>query len=208
VKTTCLLKNFLKNLKSKPKKKFKKMSLERQVRLKLAGKRNPEQEKEAQEWIETILGQKFPPGETYDEALKDGIILCKLMNKIKAGSVPKINTSGPSFKMMENINVFQRAIKEYGVADVDVFQTVDLWEMKDLSQVTMTLFALGRETYKHPEWSGPWLGPKPSEENKRDFDDETIAAGKAVIGLQAGQNKGASQAGSNMGAGRKIILGK
>jgi hypothetical protein len=184
------------------------MSLERQVRLKLAGKRNPEQEKEAQEWIETILGQKFPPGETYDEALKDGIILCKLMNKIKAGSVPKINTSGPSFKMMENINVFQRAIKEYGVADVDVFQTVDLWEMKDLSQVTMTLFALGRETYKHPEWSGPWLGPKPSEENKRDFDDETIAAGKAVIGLQAGQNKGASQAGSNMGAGRKIILGK
>ena len=47
--------------------------------------------------------------------------------------------------MMENINVFQKAIKEYGVADVDVFQTVDLWEMKDLSQVTVTLFALGRE---------------------------------------------------------------
>jgi transgelin len=52
------------------------------------------------------------------------------------------------------------------------------------------------------------LGPKPSEENKRDFDEETLNAGKTIIGLQAGQNKGASQAGQNMGAGRKIILGK
>ena len=60
----------------------------------------------------------------------------------------------------------------------------------------------------HPEWPGPWLGPKPSESNVREFDEETLAAGKAVIGLQAGQNKGATQAGQNMGAGRKIIIGK
>jgi len=184
------------------------MSLERQIRNKLAGKRNAEQEKEAQEWIEVVLGQKFPPGESYEDALKDGIILCKLMNKLKPGSVSKINTTGASFKMMENINVFQKALKDYGVADIDVFQTVDLWEQKDISQVTMTLFALGRETYRHPEWTGPYLGPKPSEENVRDFDEETIAAGKTVIGLQAGQNKGASQSGQNMGAGRKIIIGK
>lgn len=69
-------------------------------------------------------------------------------------------------------------------------------------------FFISIKTYRHPEWQGPWLGPKPSEENKREFDEETIAAGKAIIGLQAGQNKGASQAGQNMGAGRKIILGK
>lgn len=184
------------------------MSLERQVRAKLAGKRNADQETEAQKWIEEVLGAKFPPGESYEDALKDGIILCKLMNKLKPGAVSKINSSGPSFKMMENINVFQKALKDYGVADLDVFQTVDLWEQKDIGQVTTTLFSLGRETYRHPEWTGPWLGPKPSEENKRDFSDETIAAGKTHIGLQAGQNKGASQAGSNMGAGRKIIIGK
>jgi hypothetical protein len=39
---------------------------------------------------------------------------------------------------------FQQALKGYGVADVDVFQTVDLYEKKDISQVTTTLFALGR----------------------------------------------------------------
>jgi len=39
---------------------------------------------------------------------------------------------------------FQKALKDYGVDDVDVFQTVDLWERKDIAQVVTTLFALGR----------------------------------------------------------------
>ncbi|XP_033217656.1 muscle-specific protein 20-like [Belonocnema kinseyi] len=184
------------------------MALERQVRAKLAGKRNLEQEKEAQEWIETILGKKFPVGETFEDVLRDGQVLCQLMNKISPGSIPKINTSGGQFKMMENINVFQKALKEYGVDDIDVFQTVDLYDKKDISQVTTTLFSLGRQTYRHPEWKGPYLGPKPSEECKRDFTEEQLKAGQTVIGLQAGSNKGATQAGSNMGAGRKILLGK
>ncbi|KAL1110120.1 hypothetical protein AAG570_008197 [Ranatra chinensis] len=184
------------------------MSLERAVRAKLAGKRDAQQEKEAQEWIETVLGQKFPPGELFEDVLKDGQILCQVMNKLKPGSVPKINSSGGQFKMMENINAFQKALKEYGVADVDVFQTVDLWEKKDIAQVTTTLFALGRTTYKHSEWKGPYLGPKPSEECKREFTEEQLRAGESIIGLQAGSNKGATQSGQNMGAGRKILLGK
>ncbi|XP_019881025.1 muscle-specific protein 20 [Aethina tumida] len=184
------------------------MSLQRQVAAKIAAKRNPEQDKEAQEWIETILGAKFPPGQLYEEVLKDGTVLCQLINKLAPGSVPKINTSGGQFKMMENINNFQAAIKAYGVADIDVFQTVDLWEAKDIAQVTNTLFALGRQTYKHSEWKGPYLGPKPADENKREFTEEQLKAGQTVIGLQAGSNKGATQAGQNIGAGRKIIIGK
>ncbi|KYM92576.1 PREDICTED: muscle-specific protein 20 [Acromyrmex echinatior] len=184
------------------------MALERQVRAKIAAKRNPEQEKEAQEWIESILGKKFPPGETFEEVLKDGQVLCHLMNKLSPGSVPKINSTGGQFKMMENINLFQKALKDYGVDDVDVFQTVDLWEKKDVAQVVTTLFALGRTTYKHPEWKGPYLGPKPSDECKRDFTEEQLRAGQGVIGLQAGSNKGATQAGQSIGATRKILLGK
>jgi len=110
----------------------------------IAGKRQPEKDKEAQEWIEVVLGAKFPPGETYEDALKDGHILCKLMNKLQPGVIAKINTSGGQFKMMENINNFQNAMKSYGVPDIDVFQTVDLWEQKDISTVTSSLFALGR----------------------------------------------------------------
>ena len=64
------------------------------------------------------------------------------------------------------------------------------------------------QTYRHPEWPGPYLGPKPADECKRDFTDEQLKAGQTIIGLQAGQNKGATQAGQNIGAGRKILLGK
>ncbi|XP_055374414.1 muscle-specific protein 20 [Condylostylus longicornis] len=184
------------------------MSLERAVRAKIASKRDLAMDKEAQTWVENILEWKFPAGQEYEEVLKDGQVLCKLMNKLAPGSIPKINESGGQFKMMENINNFQKAIKDYGVADVDVFQTVDLWEKKDIATVTNTLFALGRQTYKHPEWTGPNLGPKPADECKRDFTEEQLKAGQTVIGLQAGQNKGATQAGQNIGAGRKILLGK
>jgi len=44
---------------------------------------------------------------------------------------------------------FQKACIAYGVNDVDVFQTVDLWEKKDFSQVTTTIFALARSVSTH-----------------------------------------------------------
>ncbi|CAG9763020.1 unnamed protein product [Ceutorhynchus assimilis] len=184
------------------------MSLERQVQAKLAAKRNPALDAEAQQWIESILGAKFPPNQAYEDVLRDGTVLCQLINKLAPGSVPKINTSGGQFKLMENITNFQKAILNYGVPDNDLFQTVDLWEKKDISGVTNTIFAIGRAAWKHPEWPGPHLGPKPADENKRDFTEEQLRAGEGMIGLQAGQNKGATQAGQNMGAGRKIIIGK
>jgi len=171
------------------------MSLSRQVNAKMAAKRDPGQDKEAQEWIEAILGKKFPAGQAYEDVLKDGQVLCELMNKLQPGSIKKINTTGGEFKMMENINNFQKALIGFGVPDIDVFQTVDLWEKKDIAGVTCTLFAIGRACYKHPEFPGPHLGPKPSVECKRDFTDEQMKAGQGIIGLQAGQNKGASQAG-------------
>ncbi|CAG0900529.1 unnamed protein product, partial [Darwinula stevensoni] len=174
----------------------------------IAMKRDPEMDKQAQAWIETVLGEKFPPGHSYEDSIRDGVVLCKLMNKLKPGAIPKINNSGSQFKMMENINMFQNACKEYGVSDVDVFQTVDLWEKKDLAMVTTTIFALGRQTYKHKEYHGPHLGKKPSDENKRDFSEEQLRAGESVIGLQAGTNKGASQAGQSFGNSRHIILNK
>lgn len=101
-------------------------------------------DKEAQEWIESILGEKFPAGQAYEDVLKDGQVLCNLINKLQPNSVAKINTSGGQFKFMENLNNFQKALKEYGVPDIDVFQTVDLYEKKDIANVTNTIFALGR----------------------------------------------------------------
>uniref|UniRef100_A0A182UGS0 Transgelin n=1 Tax=Anopheles melas TaxID=34690 RepID=A0A182UGS0_9DIPT len=103
---------------------------------------------------------------------------------------------------------FQKACIKYGVADVDLFQTTDLWDRKNVALVTTTIFAVGRACYKHPEFRGPYLGPRPAEENRREFTEEQLRAGEGLIGLQAGSNKGATQAGLNFGATRKILLGK
>ena len=49
------------------------------------------------------------------------------------------------------------------------------------------------------------LGPKESDQNKREFSKEQLDAGKHIIGLQAGSNKGATQAGQSFGSTRQII---
>ncbi|XP_046477386.1 muscle-specific protein 20 isoform X1 [Neodiprion pinetum] len=174
----------------------------------VAGKREADQEAEAQQWIERVVGERFPAGISYEDALRDGVLLCRLMNKLQPGLITKINASGGDYKFMDNLNQFQKACVKYGVPDVDLFQAVDLMERKNIAQVTNTIFAIGRTTYKHPEWRGPWLGPKPSEENKRVFSEQQLRAGESVIGLQAGSNRGATQAGQSFGATRKILLGK
>lgn len=66
------------------------------------------------------------------------------MNKIKPGSTPKINTSGAPFKMMENINNFLKAAERYGVPKIDLFQTVDLWEKRNIPSVVQCIMAVGR----------------------------------------------------------------
>lgn len=71
----------------------------------MAGKRDPEQEREAQAWIEQVTGMRFPPI-PYEEALRDGIILCTLMNRLKPGIIGKINTSGGDYKMMDNLSQY------------------------------------------------------------------------------------------------------
>lgn len=61
--------------------------------------------------------------------------------------------------------------------------------------MALSLFALGRMTQKHPEWTGPTLGPKMAEKNERTFTEEQLKAHEAHLNLQMGYNKGASQSG-------------
>lgn len=73
--------------------------------LQVAGKREPEQELQAQQWIESIIGERFP-NVPYEYALRDGIILCKLMNRLAPGIISRINTTGGDYKLMDNINQY------------------------------------------------------------------------------------------------------
>ncbi|XP_055906497.1 muscle-specific protein 20 [Eupeodes corollae] len=156
--------------------------------------RNKETEAEVLQWIFDVLGEKVPSGQ-YEDILKDGIVLCKLINKLAPGSVKKIQERGTNFQLMENIQRFQAGIKKYGVPEEEIFQTADLFERRNIPQVTLCLYSLGRLTQKHPEYNGPSLGPKMADENKRTFTEEQLRAHNAELNLQMGFNKGASQSG-------------
>ena len=170
---------------------------------KIAGKRSNELDREAQAWIEAVIGEKFPNC-AYDDALKDGILLCKLMNKLQPGSVAKICTSGGGFKLRENVAAFQLAARAYGLPDAELFQTVDLFEKRNIPQVTQCIHALGRHAQRK-KFTGPSLGPKMSDPNQRDFSDEQLRAGQSMVGLlNEGMNKGANQSGQNFGLSRHI----
>ena len=43
---------------------------------------------------------------------------------------------GPAFLLMENVQAFLNAVKKYGVPDEEVFQTPDLFEARNISQVS------------------------------------------------------------------------
>jgi len=136
--------------------------------------------------------------------LKSGTILCNLINSIKPGSVRKINQQKMAFKQMENINLFIDACEAIGCVKTDLFQTVDLYESTNPNQVINGILTLGRKA-QTIGYDGPVLGPAESTENKREFSEEQMRAGEGIIGLQAGSNKGASQAGQNFGKTRAII---
>lgn len=67
------------------------------------------------------------------------------MNKLNPGCIPKYTQKGGDFQMRENVALFLKAATDYGVTNNESFQTVDLFEKKNIGQVTICVFALGRQ---------------------------------------------------------------
>ena len=85
-------------------------------------------EASVQAWLEELTGEPFPS--TFADSLKSGQILCKAVNLVKPGTIPKIETSTMSFKQMENISYFLRACRALGVKEYECFETLDLYQVK------------------------------------------------------------------------------
>nr|XP_046266656.1 transgelin-like [Scatophagus argus] len=189
--------------------------LTREVQNKIDKKYDPELEERLVEWIIAQCGSgvgRPEPGKTgIQNWLKDGCVLCELINSLYGSKKPikTIKHSDMAFKQMEQISMFLKAAENYGVIKTDIFQTVDLFESKDLAAVQRTLMALGSLAVTKDDgcYKGDpnWFHRK-AQENRRDFTDEQLSEGKSVIGLQMGTNRGASQAGmTGYGQPRQII---
>ncbi|XP_028817616.1 transgelin isoform X2 [Denticeps clupeoides] len=189
--------------------------LSREVQGKIDRKYDPELEERLVQWIVAQCGAgvgRPEPGKLgFQTWLKDGCVLSELINTLHNGEKPikKIQSSGMAFKQMEQVSQFLNAAEAYGVTKTDMFQTVDLWEGKDLAAVQRTLVALGSiaVTKNDGTYSGDpnWFFKK-AQENRRDFSDDQMKEGKNVIGLQMGSNKGATQSGmTGYGRPRQIM---
>ncbi|RZF34917.1 hypothetical protein LSTR_LSTR011411 [Laodelphax striatellus] len=171
---------------------------------KINSKYSEELAQECLEWIKSVTNEPISTSGDMDnfyEILKDGVLLCKLVNEMKGGSVKKINESKMAFKCMENINNFLQVARDMGVPAQETFQTVDLWERQNLNSVVICLQSLGR---KGALYGQPSIGPKEADKNVRNFSEEQLRAGQGVISLQYGSNKGANQSGINFGNTRHM----
>jgi len=154
--------------------------LDKELAAKAAAKRDPKKEQEARAWIEALTGTSLEG--TLQEALKSGIVLCALASAIKPGVCKKASTMAMPFKQMENISNFLDACTKLGVGKHDLFQTVNLYENKDMNSVLLTLEALGRVASQMPDYAPEWptFGAKLADRSVRHFDNETLAKGKAA----------------------------
>uniref|UniRef100_A0A318D0D9 Calponin-homology (CH) domain-containing protein n=1 Tax=Kangiella spongicola TaxID=796379 RepID=A0A318D0D9_9GAMM len=188
----------------------------RHIQSKIEKKYEPELEERLVEWIIAQCGSEVGRPEAgrmgFQSWLKDGTVLSQLINSLYSEDskpIKKIQSTDKAFKQMEQVSQFLKAAERYGVNKTDIFQTVDLWESKDLAAVQRTLMALGSIaiTKNDGYYRGDpnWFHKK-AQENKRDFTEEQLRQGQNIIGLQMGSNQGASQAGmSGYGLGRQII---
>ncbi|KAJ8270325.1 hypothetical protein GJAV_G00113020 [Gymnothorax javanicus] len=167
--------------------------LSAEVKNKIAQKYDTQKEEELRDWVEEVTG--MPIGENFQRGLKDGVILCELINKLQPGSIKKINQSKLNWHKLENLGNFIKAILAYGLKPNDIFEANDLFESGNLTQVQTTLIALASMAKTKGMDTKIDIGVKYAEKQTRHFDNEKIRAGQCVIGLQMGTNKCASQAG-------------
>jgi hypothetical protein len=132
--------------------------LDAELARKQAEKYDPELEKEVCTWISAVTGEAQGDASAGDW-LHDGVVLCKLANAIKAGSVKKINESKMPFKQRENITFFQKFARDIGVTESAMFGTDDLFDQKNMGSVISAIYTVGGVVQdKVPEFTGPKLG--------------------------------------------------
>lgn len=164
---------------------------------------DPKMLADAAAWIEAVTGMSLDGG--FAAPLQDGIILCELVNKIKPGSVAKINKPATMpFKKLENITNSIKAMRAMGVREFELFSTPDLAEEKNMQAVVIAITALGRLIQKTmPDAAFPKLGVKEADKTERAFSEETLRKGAAAVSVL---NLGSSEMGKK--ACEAVLEGK
>ena len=173
--------------------------LDKELAEKAAAKYDPAVENACRMWIENVTGDKL--GEcSLQEELKNGVVLCNLINAIQPGLTKPPKNSKMPFMQMENISMYLEGCSKLGVPSFSSFQTVSLYENKDMGSVLNNIQALGSAAQKLPGYSGPVLGTKIAEAAPRQFSEAQMRRGSACrLGRGAGTRRWHDCGGGNSG---------
>ena len=141
---------------------------------------DPAMEAEAKAWIEAVLGEGVLEGDSLQEALKSGVVLVNLINAIKPGTCKPPQNKKLPFVQRENIASYLAGCTALGIPPFETFQTIDLFEDKNMKAVIINIHSLGRAAQKLG-FDGPVLGAKMATANKREFTEEQLNAGKGAV---------------------------
>ncbi|KAJ1334326.1 hypothetical protein BSLG_008161 [Batrachochytrium salamandrivorans] len=182
-------------------------SLDQDLADKARSKYDPAAELDAQHYLEEVAQVRFDPNLSFADNLRNGVILCKAINAIMPNDPikQKISESRLPFKQMENIHLYLEKTKQLGMPSFESFQTVDLFEAKNINQVINSIFSLSRQAAKYGYTQVPTLGPQLAQKTERQFTESQLAEGRAAVPLLQGFAAPVSQAGMGaMGGSRQV----
>ncbi|KAL1922138.1 uncharacterized protein VTP21DRAFT_10780 [Calcarisporiella thermophila] len=100
-------------------------------------------ERAARDFIERTLRCQLS-SQSLQTILKDGSILCRLVNELSPGTLPVRTPKKMAWEQMESISLFLDGARKLGLKNSELFQTPDLFEGRDMAQVILTLLTLER----------------------------------------------------------------
>ena len=143
-------------------------NLDEEIAQRMKDKYDPDLEAKALKWIAAIVGRQAPvvsgvDGDALYLWLKDGVILCDLLNAIKPGTVPKSKITYNTrhhLEERENINLYLAGCVALGIPSQDMCLMSDLHSRRSISAVLSNIYALGRQAQVTSSFQGPRLGVK------------------------------------------------
>jgi len=98
------------------------------------------------------------------EALRSGVVLCRLVNKIEPGAIKQFTNMKKMHALLEreNINFYLEACWRLGMDSRDIFMTSDLYNARYMKSVLRNLTSLSHLAAKFDTISVLPIGPHPS----------------------------------------------